>query len=97
MLVKGVAVMTRGTPISHRVQDVLIDAHSGVGRADMVEWPTNWPSPDARDVARDRRRDHLLAVCVYLPPARKRAVDGMECEWLQDLRHALNLGGGEWD
>src|ERR1700751_657860 len=52
---------------------------------------------DPRDVARDRRRDHLLAVCVYLPPAGKRTVDRVECEWLQDLRHALNFGGGERD
>jgi hypothetical protein len=31
------------------------------------------PSPaNPRDVARDRRRDHLLAVCVDLPPVGKR-------------------------
>src|SRR5262245_2371945 len=52
---------------------------------------------DPRDVALDRRCDHLLAVCVYLPPARERAVDCVECERFQDLRHALNLSGGERD
>src|SRR6266436_4197443 len=51
----------------------------------------------SRDVARDRRCENLPAVCVYLPPARKCAVDRVECEWLQDLRHSLNLGGGERD
>src|SRR5438445_6141281 len=39
---------------------------------------------DPRDVTRDRRRDDLLAVCVYLPAAGKRAVDRVEREWLQD-------------
>src|SRR5262245_26361894 len=34
---------------------------------------------DARDVALNRGRDHLLAVCVNLPAARKRAVDRVEC------------------
>src|SRR5438552_10260123 len=52
---------------------------------------------DPRDVTRHRRRDDLLAVCVYLPAAGKRAVDRVECEWLQDLRHAPNGGGGERD
>src|SRR5207302_4290809 len=51
----------------------------------------------SRDVARDRRCENLPAVCVYLPPARKCAVDRVECEWLQDLRHAPNRGGGERD
>src|SRR5947199_373548 len=52
---------------------------------------------DPRDVARDRLRDDLFAVGIYLSPARKRAVHRVECKWLQDLRHALNLGGGERD
>ena len=50
-----------------------------------------------RDVARDRRRDHLLAVCVYLPPVGKRAVDRVEYEWLQDFCDVLDRGGGERD
>src|SRR5262245_48120444 len=56
---------------------------------------TDLPLTDPRDIARNRCRDHLLAVLVYLAPARERAVDRVECELLQDLRHALNLGGGE--
>src|SRR5215475_10809463 len=52
---------------------------------------------DPRYVARDRLCDHLLAICVYLPPARKRPEDRVEREWLQNICHALNLGGGERD
>ena len=33
----------------------------------------------------------------YLPPAGKRAIDRVECERLQDLGYALNLGGRERD
>ena len=47
--------------------------------------------------AGDRGSDHLFAVCVYLSPAGKRAIDRVECEGFQNLRHPPNLGGGEGD
>ena len=53
---------------------------------------------DPRDVAGDRGSDHLFAVCVLdLSPAGKRAIDRVECEGFQNLRHPPNLGGGEGD
>src|SRR5690349_2481238 len=52
---------------------------------------------DPRDVARDGCRDHLLAVAVDLPAARKRAIDRVEREGFEDLGDALDPGGGERD
>jgi hypothetical protein len=69
----------------------VIESRGAAGRA----WATQLDLADVRNIALDRRGDHLLAVCVYLPTARECAIDRVECEWLQDLRHAHNRGRGE--